>query len=465
MSQLCKVKEALYKRNTSSRWSTNDTKNDFKVLPYFALYHRFDDFTSAQHDMIKYLPKPNMDLILENNNNVQKETIRLFKEYNERKEYKRKAAKTNKKKKKKRKFIPLEAEPDYNPKSIKNRRLNLKNDNNNSSTVKPVIDTLSSCNDKSSFNSNPSAEIATHKNTSPSSSDPTASPPSSKPIVSPSAQPIASELSNSEQKSKELLLSESSDEDANTSFNLSGSNLKLDGNTVTCVRNTTKEQGHSAFGAQLLSSGGMEWTIRIKTGHSICIGVCGSAKTAKNALFTETKYGYGYGDDGRKSVGGVYSRYHYGFKEGDIVRVYLNLNLKTLQFTVGDHSHGIAFYSMELNPNDEIHNYRLAVSLHHSGHKVVLLQSMPREFEIYREILDLSVVKRMIEDHRRTICGLIPVDITSNINVLFAGLCGKVFIVNISCRDLEGIVFTFSADQKWHMVDPGDKTGTKQGQN
>eukprot|EP01083_Nonionella_stella_P089362 249347_1 len=181
-------------------------------------------------------------------------------------------------------------------------------------------------------------------------------------------------MSKAESKAPEPLSIESVDEDASDYFSLSGSNLKTDRNAVTCTRGTGKE-GHSAFGTQLVSRGRIEWMLRIETGHSIRIGVCGSLANATDRVFTETKYGYGYGDDGNIYFGGSHIEYHNGFKAGDIIGVYLNMDMNTLKFSVNGEAHGNAFDSIKLNEKDEIRGYRLAVSLQHRPHKVVLLES------------------------------------------------------------------------------------------
>merc|ERR1712190_267688 len=114
--------------------------------------------------------------------------------------------------------------------------------------------------------------------------------------------------------------------------------------------------------------------IQIDSGHSIRIGICGS--TAKgDQVFTGTASGYGYGDDGTICTGGNVMDYNDGFKAGDIIGVYLNMDLNTLKFSVNGADHGAAFDSIDLNEKDDINGYRLAISLQHRPHKLTLLES------------------------------------------------------------------------------------------
>merc|ERR1712228_645772 len=64
-----------------------------------------------------------------------------------------------------------------------------------------------------------------------------------------------------------------------------------------------------------------------------------------------------------------------GFKAGDIIGVYLNMDMNTLKFSVNGASHGEAFDSIDLNEKDDINGYRLAISLQHRPHKLTLLES------------------------------------------------------------------------------------------
>merc|ERR1712130_290667 len=183
-------------------------------------------------------------------------------------------------------------------------------------------------------------------------------------------------LSCAESKVPEPLSIESVDEDATDYFSLSGSNLKTDRSSVTCTRSNTSNMAHSAFGTQYVSRGRIEWMLQIESGHSIRIGVCGSTTNKiVDRDFTSTKYGYGYGDDGNIYFGGSHIEYNDGFKAGDIIGVYLNMDMNTLKFSVNGASHGEAFDSIDLNEKDDINGYRLAVSLQHRPHKLTLLES------------------------------------------------------------------------------------------
>merc|ERR1719474_1256773 len=170
----------------------------------------------------------------------------------------------------------------------------------------------------------------------------------------------------------EPLTIETVDDDATDFFSVSGSNLKADRCSVTC----TRESGvvHSAFGTQLVARGRIEWMIQIDGGHSIRIGVCGST-TKGDQLFTDTAYGYGYGDDGNIYSGGSSVEHNDGFKAGDIIGVYLNMDMNSLKFSVNGENHGDAFGSIELHPKEGVVGYRLAVSLKHRPHKLTLLES------------------------------------------------------------------------------------------
>jgi len=177
------------------------------------------------------------------------------------------------------------------------------------------------------------------------------------------------------EKSKvpEPLSIESVDEDATDYFSLSGTNLKASGTSVTCIRQTNGT-AHTAFATQLVSRGRIEWMLKIDTGHSIRIGVCGQTESVDRD-FTQTKYGYGYGDDGNIYFGGSHIEYNDGFKAGDIIGVYLNMDMNTLKFSVNGADHGAAFDSIKLNENDNVNGYRLAVSLQHRPHKLTLLEA------------------------------------------------------------------------------------------
>eukprot|EP01084_Bolivina_argentea_P059531 108733_1 len=73
---------------------------------------------------------------------------------------------------------------------------------------------------------------------------------------------------------------ESVDEDSSTDyFSICGNNLKCDGNSVRCVRQSNSF--HSAFGIQLITIGRkIDWIVRIDKGHSIKIGICGKRMIA-----------------------------------------------------------------------------------------------------------------------------------------------------------------------------------------
>ena len=152
----------------------------------------------------------------------------------------------------------------------------------------------------------------------------------------------------------EPLSIETMDEEATDYFSVSGSNLKADRCTVTC----TRESGvvHSAFGTQLVSRGRIEWMIHIESGHSIRIGVCGSTASA-DQMFTDNAFGYGYDADGSLFFGGNEMEYNDGFKADDIVGVYLNMDEKTLKFSVNGVNHGLAFEDIKCDDKHGINGY------------------------------------------------------------------------------------------------------------
>eukprot|EP01084_Bolivina_argentea_P110594 197427_1 len=180
-------------------------------------------------------------------------------------------------------------------------------------------------------------------------------------------------LSKAEQKIPEPLSIETIDDDATDFFSISGSNIQTSRSTVTCSRQSSNG-AHSAFGQQLVSRGRIEWMLKIEVGHSIRIGVCGETEST-DRVFTETKYGYGYGDDGNIYFGGSHIEYNDGYKSGDIVGVYLDMDNNTLKFTVNGQDHGSAFDSIKLNGDDGVNGYRLAVSLQHRPHKITLIDA------------------------------------------------------------------------------------------
>ena len=99
-------------------------------------------------------------------------------------------------------------------------------------------------------------------------------------------------------------------------------------------------------------------------------------------VFTDTAYGFGYGDDGNIYFGGSLIEYNDGFKAGDIIGVYLNMDMETLKFSVNGADHGAAFDSIALHEDDGVTGYRLAVSLQHRPHRLTLLES--RLFNVER---------------------------------------------------------------------------------
>jgi len=185
-------------------------------------------------------------------------------------------------------------------------------------------------------------------------------------------------LSEMESKVPEPLAIESVDEGASDFFSLCGGNLKTDRSSVTCTRSSNGNAVHSAFGTQLVSRGRIEWMLQLESGHSVRIGVCGLSSEAEldgSALFTDTQYGYGYGDDGSIYYGGSRVEYNEGFKAGQIVGVYLNMDMNTLKFSVDGKDHGLAFDAIKLSDKDGIIGYRLAVAITHRPHKIELLES------------------------------------------------------------------------------------------
>merc|ERR1712129_56382 len=73
--------------------------------------------------------------------------------------------------------------------------------------------------------------------------------------------------------------------------------------------------------------------------------------------------------------GGSRVEYNAGFKAGQIVGVYLNMDMNTLKFSVDGHDHGLAFDAIKLSDADNIIGYRLAVAITHRPHKIELLES------------------------------------------------------------------------------------------
>jgi len=185
-------------------------------------------------------------------------------------------------------------------------------------------------------------------------------------------------LSEMDSKVPEPLSIESVEEGASDFFSLCGTNLKTDRSSVTCTRSSNNNSVHSAFGTQLVSRGRIEWMLCVESGHSVRIGVCGLSSDGASdgsALFTDTQYGYGYGDDGSIYYGGSRVEYNAGFKAGQIVGVYLNMDMNTLKFSVDGLDHGLAFDAIKLSDKDGIIGYRLAVAITHRPHKIELLES------------------------------------------------------------------------------------------
>ena len=115
--------------------------------------------------------------------------------------------------------------------------------------------------------------------------------------------------------------------------------------------------------------------ITIKQGDNISVGVCnisGAIKTSKNkklltSFFSNDINGYGYmGKDGGIQRSGRYKKYGNPFKAGDKISIRLDMNSKTLAFTLNGDDQGIAFKNL---PSGD---YRLAITLTKKWQKITL---------------------------------------------------------------------------------------------
>jgi len=146
------------------------------------------------------------------------------------------------------------------------------------------------------------------------------------------------------------------DEEASDTFIMSGHNLKIDPHEVTCIREA-KNSIHSAFGAQVITHGRMEWYLEIEHGFHMIVGISGVTHTTQE-IFINSEYGYGYGDDGKIYYNKCFIEYNYGYKRGDVVGVHLDMDKGTLHFSVNGKDHGNAFQDIKIedikkNNNDK----------------------------------------------------------------------------------------------------------------
>ena len=177
-------------------------------------------------------------------------------------------------------------------------------------------------------------------------------------------------------KPPEVVIVESKNNDNEMSdfFNKSGSNIKTESDIVTCIRNVNNNSMQSAFGVQIINNGKIEWKIKILKGNSIRIGVCGVTDIG-DEIFTNNKYGYGYGDDGNLYFCGNQIDYGDGYKQNDIVSVLLDMDKKTLRFMVNEQDLGEAIENIKVEPDKDVNGYSLAVSLKHRPHQIKLIST------------------------------------------------------------------------------------------
>jgi hypothetical protein len=102
------------------------------------------------------------------------------------------------------------------------------------------------------------------------------------------------------------------------------------------------------IGTKVLLSGKLEWEIKIeKTSNptSIMIGICDPNVVKKsNKCFLSTSKGWSFcGQDGSAYTSAKGKSYGETFGEGDVIRVVVNLDLKTLEFYKNGFYQGIAF--------------------------------------------------------------------------------------------------------------------------
>ncbi|ETO19646.1 hypothetical protein RFI_17584, partial [Reticulomyxa filosa] len=76
--------------------------------------------------------------------------------------------------------------------------------------------------------------------------------------------------------------------------------------------------------------------------------------------FTDSKFGYGYGDDGNIYCHRSLIEWGDGYKSGDVVGVHLDMEKHTLRFSVNGHDHGIAFEKLQTQEDGGVDGYRLA---------------------------------------------------------------------------------------------------------
>eukprot|EP01084_Bolivina_argentea_P036210 67025_1 len=161
-------------------------------------------------------------------------------------------------------------------------------------------------------------------------------------------------------------------------FSFSGTNLQRTGLSVIC-QSSDEKSIHSALGTHKIYGGKIQWKIHIDNGYSIQVGVCNSIENTINCLFSDTKYGYGYGDNGHIHWNGKFMEYNKGFKTGDMIAVCLNMDQLTLSFQVNGIDHGVA---CELNGNDSDGGYMLAVALQYKSHKITLVECIMDEVKM-----------------------------------------------------------------------------------
>ncbi|ETO13117.1 hypothetical protein RFI_24258, partial [Reticulomyxa filosa] len=151
---------------------------------------------------------------------------------------------------------------------------------------------------------------------------------------------------------------EEKDDDSTDTFVIAGNNLICESDTVTCTKEA-KGVRNSAFGAQVVTHGRMDWMLRVEKGHSVRVGVSGATHFTGED-YTDSQYGYGYGDDGSIYCHRSLIEWGEGFKSGDVVGIHLDMEKRTLRFSVNGEDHGVAFENLRTNAEEDVDGYSLA---------------------------------------------------------------------------------------------------------
>ena len=122
-----------------------------------------------------------------------------------------------------------------------------------------------------------------------------------------------------------------------------------------------------------LNAGIYTWKFRLNGKYtSMYIGITSKYEKLKEDFWNMYDgYNYCITSTGRKKSCGKGSDYYTnGYAAGDIIKMELNLNKKTLKYYKNDHDQGVAYSNIKCG---ELINYKMAISFLHKKSKLTLL--------------------------------------------------------------------------------------------